>query len=172
MANTVTLDSMFRELNSFIPCSKYFEDATQSKITTSNSKELKRLVQDWSNGQFDECPEYAVQGLVHILEISKKSFKKSCQIDPVVVSLRSKQSKHMKHYESTLATITQEVYSAKTAQEAKTIMINYLETTNVKDKKKMIWDVSQLNNLTRVLTYFTNSLLRFEGLSVNTYTKD
>jgi len=78
----------------------------------------------------------------------------------------------MKHYESTLATITQEVYSAKTAQEAKTIMINYLETTNVKDKKKMIWDVSQLNNLTRVLTYFTNSLLRFEGLSVNSYVKD
>tara|TARA_R110000868_G_scaffold147485_1_gene368984 strand:+ start:1617 stop:1853 length:237 start_codon:yes stop_codon:yes gene_type:complete len=78
----------------------------------------------------------------------------------------------MKHYESTLATITTDVYAAKTAQEAKTIMINYLETTNVKDKKKMIWDVSQLNNLTRVLTYFTNSLLRFEGLSVNTYTKD
>lgn len=77
----------------------------------------------------------------------------------------------MNHYQSTLASITNEVYSAKTAQEAKTIMINYLETTNVKDKKKMIWDVSQLNNLTRVLTYFTNSLLRFEGLSVNTYQK-
>lgn len=89
-----------------------------------------------------------------------------------VVSLGPKQSKHMKHYESTLATITNEVYSAKTAQEAKTIMINYLETTKVKDKKKMIWDVSQLSSLTRVLTYFTNSLLRFEGLSVNTYSKN
>jgi hypothetical protein len=78
----------------------------------------------------------------------------------------------MKHYESTLATITTDVYAAKTAQEAKTIVINYLETTNVKDKKKMIWDVSQLNNLTRVWTYFTNSLLRFEGMSTNTYYKD
>lgn len=78
----------------------------------------------------------------------------------------------MKHYQSTLATITTEVYSAKTAQEAKTIVINYLETTNVRDKKKMIWDVSQLNNLTRVWQYFTNSLLRFEGMSTNTYYKD
>ena len=78
----------------------------------------------------------------------------------------------MKHFNSTLSNITEQVYSAKTVQEAKTIMINYLETTNVKDKKKMIWDVSQLNNLTRVLTYFTNSLLRFEGLSVNTYARD
>jgi len=75
----------------------------------------------------------------------------------------------MKHYQSTLATITAEVYAAKTAQEAKALVINYLETTNVKDKKKMIWDVSQLNNLTRVWTYFTNSLLRFEGMSVNSY---
>ena len=72
MANTVTLDSMFRELNSFIPCSKYFADATQSKITTSNNKEFKRLVQNWSNGQFDECPEHAVQGMVYILETFKK----------------------------------------------------------------------------------------------------
>ena len=75
-------------------------------------------------------------------------------------------------FESTLTSITEQVWSAKTAQEAKTTIIDYLETTNVKDKKKMIWDVSQLNNLTRVLTYFTNSLLRFEGLSVNTYARD
>ena len=73
----------------------------------------------------------------------------------------------MKHYESTLATITDQVYSAKTAQEAKTVMINYLETTNVKDKKKMIFDVSQLNNLTRVQFYFTNALLAFEGMRLN-----
>jgi hypothetical protein len=77
----------------------------------------------------------------------------------------------MKHYESTLTTITSQVYSATTAQEAKIIILDYLETTNVKDKKKMIWDVSQLNSLTRVWNYFTNSLLRFEGLSVNSYSE-
>jgi len=45
-------------------------------------------------------------------------------------------------------------------------MINYLESTNVKDKKKMIWDVSQLNSLTRIQFYFTNALLKFEGMGV------
>ena len=70
------------------------------------------------------------------------------------------------HYESTLNSITEQVWSAKTAQEAKTTIISYLESTNVKDKKKMIWDVSQLNNLTRVQFYFANSLLKFEGMGV------
>lgn len=69
-------------------------------------------------------------------------------------------------FESTLTSITEQVWSAKTAQEAKTVIIGYLETTNVKDKKKMIWDVSQLNNLTRIQFYFANSLLKFEGMGV------
>jgi len=69
-------------------------------------------------------------------------------------------------FESTLASITEQVWSAKTAQEAKTTIIDYLETTNVKDKKKMIWDVSQLNSLTRIQFYFACALLKFEGLGV------
>ena len=77
----------------------------------------------------------------------------------------------MKHFQSTLTNITEQVYSAKSAEEAKTAMVSYLETTNVKDKKKMIFDVSQLNSLARIQTYFTNCLLRFEGLSVNSYAK-
>ena len=77
----------------------------------------------------------------------------------------------MKHYESTLTNITEQVYSAKTAQEAKSAILTHLESTNVKDKKKMIWDVSQLNSLVRIQSYFTNALLRFEGLSVNSYAK-
>tara|TARA_R110000868_G_scaffold34853_3_gene125461 strand:- start:609 stop:842 length:234 start_codon:yes stop_codon:yes gene_type:complete len=72
----------------------------------------------------------------------------------------------MKHFNSTLTKITEQVYTATTAQEAKTIMIDYLETTNVKDKKQMIWDVSQLNSLTRVWSYYSNALLKFEGLGV------
>jgi len=69
-------------------------------------------------------------------------------------------------FESTLTSITEQVWSAKTAQEAKSTIINYLETTNVKDKKKMIWDVSQLNSLTRIQFYYANSLLKFEGMGV------
>lgn len=69
-------------------------------------------------------------------------------------------------FESTLTSITEQVWSAKTAQEAKTTIIDYLETTNVKDKKKMIWDVSQLTSLTRIQFYFANALLKFEGMGV------
>ena len=69
-------------------------------------------------------------------------------------------------FESTLTSITEQVWSATTAQEAKSTIINYLETTNVKDKKKMIFDVSQLTSLTRIQFYFANSLLKFEGMGV------
>jgi hypothetical protein len=72
----------------------------------------------------------------------------------------------MKYFESTLTNITEQVYGATTAQEAKQAMISYLESTNVKDKKKMIWDVSQLKSLTRIQFYFTNALLKFEGMGV------
>ena len=72
-------------------------------------------------------------------------------------------------YESTLAQISSGVFSAKTAEEAKQIIVLHLEGTRVKDKAKMIADVSRLNNLTKVWTYYTNSLLRFEALSVNPY---
>lgn len=77
----------------------------------------------------------------------------------------------MKHYESTLATIANQVFTAKTAAEAKQLIVDHLSATNVKDKQKMLYDVSQLNNLTRLQTYVANSLLRFEGLSVNSYAK-
>lgn len=75
-------------------------------------------------------------------------------------------------FQSTLTSITEQVWSATTAQEAKSTIINYLETTNVKDKKKMIWDVSQLTNLTRIQFYFANSLLKFEGMGVGVVKKD
>lgn len=75
----------------------------------------------------------------------------------------------MKHCNSTLASITSDVYKSKTAQEAKEIIVGHLLKTQVKDRDKMITDVAKLNNLNQVWRYFSNSLLRFEGLSTNTY---
>ena len=72
-------------------------------------------------------------------------------------------------YESTLAQIANQVYQAKTADEAKQVMIDHLNTTKVKDKDKMINQVKLLKTLIKVQTYFTNSLLRFEALSVRSY---
>lgn len=77
----------------------------------------------------------------------------------------------MKHYQSTLANITSEVWATKTADEAKSSIINYLNTTRVKDKDRMIADVNALKLLDKVWRYFANSLLKFEGLSTTSYIK-
>lgn len=71
--------------------------------------------------------------------------------------------------ESTLAKITEEVYKSKTAEEAKRVMMEYLETTYVKDRDKMIDTVSKMNNLIKIQTYFSNCLLKYEGHSLKKY---
>lgn len=71
--------------------------------------------------------------------------------------------------ESTLAKITEEVYKSKTAEEAKKVMMEYLQTTYVKDRDKMIDTVSKMDNLIKIQTYFSNCLLKYEGHSLNKY---
>ena len=78
----------------------------------------------------------------------------------------------MKHYESTLAQIASDVYKCKTAQEAKEMVVGHLLTTQVKDRDKMIAEVSNMNNLNQIWKYISNALLRFEGLSTNSYSKE
>ena len=73
---TVSLASMFRELNSFIPCDQYFADADRSGVTTRNNKDLKEEVRLWANGTYDEDPQYLVFILINILEHSKNKSKK------------------------------------------------------------------------------------------------
>jgi len=75
-------------------------------------------------------------------------------------------------YESTLTNITEQVYRAASLNEAKTAMVDYLKTTRVKDADKMIQTATKINNLPKLQEYFTNCLLRFEGLSVNSYQKE
>jgi hypothetical protein len=64
---TVSLLEMFQELNSFIPCSSHFEKAKESTITTENNKEFKGLVNEWTDGDYDECPDLLIQRLVSLL---------------------------------------------------------------------------------------------------------
>jgi hypothetical protein len=75
----------------------------------------------------------------------------------------------MKQFESTLATIATQVYKCKTATEAKELVVGHLLTTQVKDRDKMITEVARMNNLNQIWKYLSNALLRFEGLSTNTY---
>jgi len=67
MAKSVSLESMFREMDTFIPCSKYFKDAASCKLTAAGKRNLKALVEGWSRGIYDEDPEFVVNGLVRIL---------------------------------------------------------------------------------------------------------
>ena len=75
-------------------------------------------------------------------------------------------------YESTLTNITEQVYKAASLNEAKTAMVDYLKTTRVKEADKMIQTATKINNLLKLQEYFTNCLLRFEGMSVNSYQKE
>ena len=75
-------------------------------------------------------------------------------------------------YESTLTNITEQVYKATSLNEAKTAMVDYLKTTRVKHADTMIRTATKIGNLPRLQEYFTNCLLRFEGLSVNSYQKE
>ena len=73
----------------------------------------------------------------------------------------------MKHYQSTLASISDKVFAAKSVQEAKTIITEHLSGTRVKDAEKMITEVARMSSLTKIWYYFSNALLKFEQLSLS-----
>jgi len=66
--NQITLGSMFREMNSWVPCQSHFEAADKSGITTKNSVALKNAVEEWQSGIYDEDPNSLVNELIYILE--------------------------------------------------------------------------------------------------------
>lgn len=69
---------------------------------------------------------------------------------------------------STLEKIALQVFQAKSCEAAKAIMYEYLKesTINPKDRNKMLADINKIGNLIRLQNYLTNSLLKFEGMSL------
>jgi hypothetical protein len=63
----VTILSMLHELNSFIDCKRYFEEAKDSKINVKNNTKFRELVKEWMEGKYDECPELIVQRITFLL---------------------------------------------------------------------------------------------------------
>lgn len=61
-----TLFNMFVELSSFVDCEDHMEVTRDSDINTENSVEFKGLVDGWSNGEYDECPELLKQRLTRM----------------------------------------------------------------------------------------------------------
>lgn len=69
-----------------------------------------------------------------------------------------------KHYTSKLAEITNTIFSATDFLSAKNLLLEFIESTQVKSKNKMIFDVNNLKTLYQVQRYTANALLKFEGL--------
>ena len=70
---------------------------------------------------------------------------------------------------STLTQIAEQVFTAKTCDEAKKIALDFLSESkiNEEDRKKMISEIEQKKDLVKLQIYIANALLKFEGLSLN-----
>ena len=69
---------------------------------------------------------------------------------------------------STLEQISASIFQCKNVEEGKQELIEYIQGKGIKemDKKKMIWDISQIKSVYKLQYYVCNSLLKYEGLSV------
>jgi hypothetical protein len=70
---------------------------------------------------------------------------------------------------STLTKIAEQVFTAKTCDDAKKIALDYLSESkiNEEDRVKMIEEIQQKKDLVKLQMYIANALLKFEGLSIN-----
>lgn len=74
----------------------------------------------------------------------------------------------MRQLTSTLDTIATQVFEAKTLDQAKTICLDYLKESKIKesDRLKMISEIEKIKHLHKIQLYIANALLKFEGLGV------
>lgn len=70
---------------------------------------------------------------------------------------------------STLTTICQEIWSNPSLEQGKNTMIEYVNSTGIKDvdKKRIISAVNTCATKRRLDQYVANSILMFEGMGVN-----
>ena len=77
------------------------------------------------------------------------------------------------NFKSVLEQITSDVYKMTDVNEAKKFIENFLEEKKIDNvtKKQMLQNISEVKSMLKLQFYMTNSLLRFEGMSVNKYDK-
>jgi F0F1-type ATP synthase delta subunit len=65
--------------------------------------------------------------------------------------------------------IASEVFNMKDVNQAKQFITEFVSNKNIKDedKKVIIDNVNNCKSISRIQTYICNSLLRYEGMSVN-----
>jgi hypothetical protein len=69
---------------------------------------------------------------------------------------------------SVLEEVAPQVFQIRDLNEAKGVILSFIETKNIKDtdKKIIIDNVSQFKNINAVHRYIANSLLKYEGLGI------
>ena len=77
------------------------------------------------------------------------------------------------NFKSVLEQITSDVYKMTDVNEAKKFIENFLEEKKIDNvtKSQMLQNISEIKSMLKLQFYMTNSLLRFEGMSVNKYDK-
>ena len=77
------------------------------------------------------------------------------------------------NFKSVLEQIINDVYTMTDVNEAKNFIENFLEEKKINDvtKNQMLQNISEIKSMLKLQFYMTNSLLRFEGMSVNKYDK-
>lgn len=70
---------------------------------------------------------------------------------------------------SVLNKIIEQVYCSKSLTEAQSSSLTLINSSGIndKDKRKMIYEISNQKSLTRLQFYLTNAMLKYEGLGVN-----
>jgi hypothetical protein len=77
------------------------------------------------------------------------------------------------NFKSVLEQIINDVYKMTDVNEAKKFIENFLEEKKIDNvtKSQMLQNISEIKSMLKLQFYITNSLLRFEGMSVNKYDK-
>ena len=70
------------------------------------------------------------------------------------------------YIKSTLAQIASLVWEAQSAEEAREILIGHLQGSKIKDRDRMVANVSRLTSLEAIHRYTANALLKYEGMGV------
>lgn len=80
-------------------------------------------------------------------------------------------SKFKVNIKSIFEEISQEVFKMNSITDIQKYVTEFVNTKNIesKDKQSILTNIMNCQNVKRAQTYICNSLLRFEGLSVNKY---
>jgi len=73
----------------------------------------------------------------------------------------------MKNYKSKLVEVIAQAWEEKDVQKAKAIVAECIQNSNIKSKSTILNTLSTIQSKYKLDYYLANSLLKFEGMSLN-----